>query len=210
LHSDGELFEAWRRGDRRAGAQLFERHYDSIARFFHNKAPRDADDLIQRTFLRCVETHDRLRKPDSFRFYLFGVARNVLLEFFEEKGRRQRHEAPNFFETSIEDVAPTPSTALVRAREERVILDALRRIPLELQIVLELYYWEELSARELAEVLEVPEGTVRTRLRRAKELFQQEIGRVAESPELARSTVRDLEAWARRLREGVRSERAGN
>jgi RNA polymerase sigma factor (sigma-70 family) len=210
LIADGELFEAWRRGDRRAGAQLFERHYESVARFFHNKSQRDADDLIQRTFLRCVETHGRLQKPASFRFYLFGVARNVLLEYLEEKGRRQRHEDLNFFTVSIEDVSPTPSTALARAREERVILGALRRIPLEFQIVLELYYWEELSARELAEVLELPEGTVRTRIRRAKLLFQQEIGRFAESPDLARSTVRDLEAWARRLRDGLRMERAGN
>ena len=85
---DAALFEAWCRGDRRAGAQLFERHYEAIARFFHNKARHDADDLIQRTFLRCVETHARIRDPASFRYYLFGVARNVLLEYLEEKGRR--------------------------------------------------------------------------------------------------------------------------
>jgi RNA polymerase sigma factor (sigma-70 family) len=207
---DAVLFESWCRGDRRAGAQLFERHYEAIARFFHNKAHHDADDLIQRTFLRCVETHARIRKPTSFRYYLFGVARNVLLEYLEEKGRRQRREAPNFLSTSIEDVAPTPSSALARAREERLILHALRRIPLELQIILELYYWEELRARELAEVLDLPEGTVRTRIRRAKQLFEEEIARVAESPALAHSTLCDLEGWARRLRGELGREELGN
>ncbi len=207
---DAVLFESWCRGDRRAGAQLFERHYEAIARFFHNKAHHDADDLIQRTFLRCVETHARIRKPTSFRYYLFGVARNVLLEYLEEKGRRQRREAPNFLSTSIEDVAPTPSSALARAREERLILHALRRIPLELQIILELYYWEELRARELAEVLDLPEGTIRTRIRRAKQLFEAEIARVAESPALAHSTLCDLEGWARRLRGELGREQPGN
>lgn len=207
---DAVLFESWCRGDRRAGAQLFERHYEAIARFFHNKAHHDADDLIQRTFLRCVETHARIRKPTSFRYYLFGVARNVLLEYLEEKGRRQRREAPNFLSTSIEDVAPTPSSALARAREERLILHALRRIPLELQIILELYYWEELRARELAEVLDLPEGTIRTRIRRAKQLFEAEIARVAESPALAHSTLCDLEGWARRLRGELGREELGN
>jgi RNA polymerase sigma factor (sigma-70 family) len=207
---DAVLFESWCRGDRRAGAQLFERHYEAIARFFHNKAHHDADDLIQRTFLRCVETHARIRKPTSFRYYLFGVARNVLLEYLEEKGRRQRREAPNFLSTSIEDVAPTPSSALARAREERLILHALRRIPLELQIILELYYWEELRARELAEVLDLPEGTIRTRIRRAKQLFEEEIARVAESPALAHSTLCDLEGWARRLRGELGREELGN
>ncbi len=207
---DALLFEAWCRGDRRAGAQLFERHYEAIARFFHNKARHDADDLIQRTFLRCVETHARIRDPASFRYYLFGVARNVLLEYLEEKGRRQRREVLNFLSTSIEDLAPTPSSALARAREERLILHALRRIPLELQIILELYYWEELRARELAEVLDLPEGTIRTRIRRAKQLFEAEIARVAESPALAHSTLCDLEGWARRLRGELGREQPGN
>lgn len=207
---DGELFEAWCRGDRRAGAQLFERHYQAVARFFHNKAAADADDLIQRTFLRCVETHERVRDPTSFRFFLLGVARNVLLEYLDEKGRRQRREAPNFLTTSIEDVAPTPSSALDRARAERVILAALRRIPIELQIVLELYYWEDLRARELAEVLDLPEGTIRTRIRRAKQLFEEEIGRLAASPELVRSTMCDLAAWAQRLRGDLRRYTGGN
>ena len=207
---DAVLFEAWCRGDRRAGAQLFERHYEAIARFFHNKANHDADDLIQRTFLRCVETHARIRNPTSFRYYLFGVARNVLLEYLEEKGRRQRREVPNFLTSSIEDIAPTPSSALVRAREERLILNALRRIPLELQIILELYYWEELRARELAEVLDLPEGTIRTRIRRAKQLFEEEIARVAETPALARSTLCDLDGWARRLRGDLARGAGGN
>jgi RNA polymerase sigma-70 factor (ECF subfamily) len=201
---DEDLLEAWRRGDRHAGAELFERYYDPVARFFHNKAPRDADDLIQRTFLRCIETHERIRKPGSFRYYLFGVARYVLLEFFEEKGRRQKREQLDFFTTSVEDVAPTPSSALIRAREERLVLNALRRIPLELQIVIELYYWEELRARELAEILGLAEGTVRTRIRRAKQLLAIEIDRLAKSPELARSTLCDLEGWAKRLRANMR------
>jgi DNA-binding transcriptional regulator LsrR (DeoR family) len=72
--------------------------------------------------------------------------------------------------------------------------------------VLELYYWEELRARELAEVLDLPEGTVRTRIRRAKQLFEEEIARLAASPDLVRSTLCDLEGWARRLRGELRQD----
>lgn len=208
--SDRELLDLWARGDRRAGNQLFQRHFDALFRFFRAKVPDGADDLIQRTFLRCVETHGKVRKPASFRYYLFGVARNVLLEYLEEKSRRQKREAPNFLTSSVEDVAPTPSSALARAREEQLILTALRRIPLELQIVLELYFWEELRARELAEVLEMPEGTIRTRLRRAKQLFEEEIARLGESPALVQSTLCDLEGWAQRLRRGLLKDRRVN
>lgn len=207
---DEELFEAWSGGDRHAGEQLFERHFDAVARFFHNKAPGDADDLIQRTFLRCVEIHARVRKPARFRPYLLGVARNVLFEYLEEKGRRQKRETLDFQTTSIEDLAPTPSSALARAREEQLILSALRRLPIDLQIVLEHYFWEELGARELAEILDVPEGTVRTRIRRAKQLFEQELTRLAESPALVHSTMDRLAMWAQRLRERMREGPRGH
>ncbi len=202
---DNALLEAWRGGDRRSGALLFERYYNSIARFFANKASRDADDLIQRTFLRCVEKTADIRKPSSFRFYLFGIARNVLLEYYKEKSRRHRRVDDDFMITAIEDLGPTPSQVIANAREERLILRALRKIPLELQLILELYYWEELRARDLADVLEVPEGTVRTRIRRAKQLLEREIEGLAASPELAQSTMCDLDEWARRVREGFDS-----
>ena len=50
-----ELLEAWRGGDRRAGEQLFERHYAAVSRFFRKKLEFGVDDLIQRSFLACVE-----------------------------------------------------------------------------------------------------------------------------------------------------------
>ena len=203
IEDDSALVEAWRGGDKRSGALLFERYYDSIARFFFNKAFRDADDLIQRTFLRCLEKSVQIREPSSFRFFLFGVARNVLLEYYKEKGRRRRRVDDDFMITAVEDLGPTPSQVIAHAREERLVLQALRRIPLELQLILELYYWEELRARDLADVLQLPEGTVRTRIRRAKQLLEREIERAAASPELAKSTMCDLDEWARRVRKGL-------
>nr|MCH9680435.1 RNA polymerase subunit sigma-70 [Deltaproteobacteria bacterium] len=77
----------------------------------------------------------------------------------------------------------------------------LRRLPVEQQIVVELYYWEDLNAREIAEVYEVPEPTIRTRLRRAKLRLEREIESLAQSPKAALDTVTNLDTWARRLRE---------
>ena len=52
---DAECLRAWASGDRKAGELLFERHFEAVARFFRNKTDRDHDDLIQATFLGCVE-----------------------------------------------------------------------------------------------------------------------------------------------------------
>ena len=197
--SDVELLEAWRGGDRRAGEQLFERHYDAVSRFFRNKLEFGVDDLIQRTFLACVEGRERLRGEASFRTYLFAVARNLLGKHYRD---RHRHgERIDFGVTSIHDLAPSPSLVVAAQEEQRLLLAALRRIPLDHQIVLELYYWERLTSADLARVLDVPHGTARTRIRRAKQLLEEQLRALHGEPALVERTIADLEAWAASLRE---------
>src|SRR5688572_2924252 len=196
VNDDVELLDAWKGGDRRAGATLFERHYPGVLRFFHNKAGEHGKDLIQRTFLRCLEARDRILPGSSFRAYLFGVARNVLLEHF----RSVKRDGDRLDEmlTTVQDVSPhpTPSSFIAHKREARLLLAALRKIPIELQITLELFYWEGMPAGEIGDAFAVPEGTVRTRLRRARQLLEQEIAALASSPAELHSTMSGLADWA--------------
>ncbi len=196
MDSDAVLFAAWRAGDARAGAELFERHYSAIARFFRNKVDVDAPDLIQKTFLGCLESRERVRGDSSFRTYLFAVAHNTLY-----KHLRSRSRSPlDFGVTSIHDLRPTATALLVRRGEERALLQALRQIPVEHQITLELYYWEQLTAAEIAAIQAIPEGTVRTRLRRAKQLLEQALAHVATTPAELHDTLSNLDAWASSIR----------
>ena len=201
MTEDVALLNAWKAGDRQAGARLFERHYPSVLRFFHNKTGAEARDLIQRTFLRCLEARDRIDAGSSFRAYLFGIARNVLLEHF--RSARRQGELFDIMKTTAADVSPqpTPVTMMAKQRELRLLMQALRQIPIEHQITLELYYWEHMQAREIAAVFAVPEGTIRTRLRRARQLLVREIEALAESSTDLRSTVSGLEGWAAQLRD---------
>jgi RNA polymerase sigma-70 factor (ECF subfamily) len=195
---DFDLLEAWRAGDTEAGNALFQRHFDSICRFFANKLGDDVDDLIQKTFLACVEGKERFRGDASFRGYLFGVARNVLRRYFRDK--RYHGERFDALLTSVHDMAPGPSILIADKKEQQLLLQALRTIPLDLQITLELYYWEQMSASELGQVMGLPEGTVRGRIRRAKQLLEESLKQLAESPQQLHSTIADLDGWARSLR----------
>lgn len=197
--TDLELLEAWRGGDRQAGEQLFERHFDAVARFFRNKVDSGIDDLIQRTFLACIEGKDRFRGEASFRTFLFAVAHNVLRKHYRSK--RRHGDRIDFGVTSVYDLSPSPSVVIARHNEHRVLLQALRRIPLDHQIVLELYYWERLTAPEVAHVLDVPEGTARTRIRRAKQLLEEQMKRLVEDKNLLESTLVNLDSWAASLRD---------
>ncbi len=203
---DVGYLRAWRAGDRQAGAALFERYYDLVTRFFRNKAGEDSVDLVQETFLRMVRTQERMREGTTFRCYLFGVARMVLLEHYRAK--RLKRERLDFMRVSAADFNMTPTTALARAREEQLLLEALRSIPVEMQIVLELYYWENLSGREIAEVVGIPEGTARTRLRRARLRLEDKIKRLARSPVELKSTMTRLDSWAEGLRAQLAKEDA--
>ncbi len=188
----------WRAGDEDAGVELFERYYEAISRFFRSKAWDAASDLIQRTFLACLETRDRMREGTAFRSYLFGIARNILLEHY--RGKRRDGDRIDFAERSVEDFGPTPATVLGRHQETLLLLQALRRIPIDSQTILELYFWENMTAGDIAKIMDVPEGTTRTRIRRAKQLLEQQLAALAASPQVLQSTMSDLETWAQNLR----------
>lgn len=196
--SDGELLQAWGGGDRAAGEELLARHFEAVVRFFQNKIDRDHDDLIQKTFLGCLESRERFRGDGSFRAFLFGVARNVL-----GKHLRQRYREPaslDFAHVSVAELGDTPSLLVVEDQQQELMLHALRRIPLDHQIVLELCYWEGLTAAEVGEMLGVPLGTAKTRLRRAKQLLAAELSDLQAGVTGAEPTETRLDTWARGIR----------
>jgi RNA polymerase sigma-70 factor (ECF subfamily) len=190
--TDLELFDAWVRGDNAAAAELFERHHDAIDRFFRNKVTEGSDDLVQLTFEAFIKSRDRFRRDSSVRTYLFAIANNVLCAHFRSRKRDQL----DFTEVSACDLAPGPSTLFRERSEQQLLLEALRRIPLDYQIILELYYWEGLAGSAIAEILVLPESTIRGRLRTGKKLLKAKLGELARDGEELRNTLGDLEQWA--------------
>jgi RNA polymerase sigma-70 factor (ECF subfamily) len=199
VRSDGELLGAWRQGDKRAGAELFERYFEPISRFFVNKLSEDPDDLVQETFMACLRGRDRLRDDASFRSYLFGTACNVLRAHL----RRRTHLPLDTDDRCAFDLSPGPSTALHAREGERLLLDALRRIPLELQILLELHYWEALKTDEIAEALGLPPGTVRGRLQRGRARLIEVLEELPMPHAMQATLAHELDAWATSLRDVV-------
>lgn len=199
---DGALLDAWRSGDRAAGNQLFERHFDAIYRFFSRKlqGEDEAAELVQRTFLACVEAAVGFRREASFRTFLFAIARHELYGYWRARRRAPELDVAG---SSVLDLSPSPSTMLRGEEAARALIDSLLAIPLELQLVLELYYVESLTAAELGRVLDLPEGTARSRIRRAREAL---LARLGAEPAQPWRKLLELEDWSESLREALAPE----
>lgn len=195
--SDLELFDSWHSGNADAGERLFERYFQSMYRFFASKLDRDVEELVQATFLACVKSRDRFHKKASFRTFLFGIARRVFLRHLRDHYSKGR--ALDFGVTSLVDLGTQAQNKLVKGEERQQLMRALSMLPVEQQLLLELYYWQEMSTQELSEVFEVAPATIGTRLFRAREALRDHLGRLADQPRPDSESVQGFDTWARSL-----------
>ncbi|MBK6916164.1 MAG: RNA polymerase sigma factor [Deltaproteobacteria bacterium] len=205
VRDDFSLLEAWRGGDEPAGRELFERYFDAVYRFFRNKVDDAAEDLVQQTFMGLVQGRDRFRGDASFRTYVFMIARKRLYSYLRDRDRAR--EPVEDGTTSVADLGlVSPSRAVLVRQEQHLLLQALRRLPIEMQVALELFYWEELGVAEIADVLETPIGTVKSRLQRARVRLDEIIVQLSESDALLKSTMDNFDRWARELQQHLRPQ----
>lgn len=195
---DEALLDAWAGGDPPAGAVLVSRHYESITRFFTYRLGPDCEDLVQDTFMGLQRGLGSFRRECSVRIYLFKIARNQLLGALRKRVRERERFDPA--ETTMASLDPS-ATALRAAKDElKLLVAALRCLPIDVQIMLELHYWEQLKVREIAEVLELNINTVKARMSRGRKRLYEEMERIAESKVQLETTLNQLSRWVVELR----------
>lgn len=197
------MLQRWRDGENEAGSTLLRRYFDNLHRFFASKVDDEVEDLIQATMLACVKYQESLEGVRSFKAYLFTVARNAL---YRHLRGRAKHGEVDFGVTSVVALGISPTSIIARREREQQLITALRSLPLELQLIVELHYWEGLSTSELAGVIDLPHGTAKSRLRRARRLLAEALERP--TPVMADGVEDDagLGSWVRSMRLGADSE----
>ncbi len=143
--------------------ELVDDYYDRLYRFAYrlSGSATDAEDLTQQTFLTAQTNLHQLREPEHAKAWMFTIMRNTYL-----KGRRRKIQTDVI---SLEH-APEPSetadeAAQLRLEELQGVMDEL---PDEFREPLTLFYFQDFSYKEIADILEVPLGTVMSRLARGK------------------------------------------
>jgi RNA polymerase sigma-70 factor (ECF subfamily) len=160
-------------GERAGFDDLIRRWNDPLWRYLRRVAGNDqaAQELAQDTWLRVLRGIPRLRDPARLRPWLFGIARRVAMDSL-----RHQYSAPRT--TDVADIdAPADDGSETQHEDLAAMEDELERLPLIEREVLTLFYLKELSLSEVADVIGVPVGTVKSRLFRARQLLRRELTR---------------------------------
>ncbi len=158
--------------------QLVDRQYAPLYRFALSlsKSEADAADLTQQTFFLWAAKGDQLRDRSKAKAWLFTTL------YHEFLGRR-RHEV-RFPKVELDDVHEDEMSisSNVNAFDSAIVLQALREVEEPFRAPLTLFYLEQFSYQEIADILEVPIGTVMSRLSRGKALLRQRLLSKEETP----------------------------
>lgn len=193
---DELLFDAWRRGDARAGTRLVARHDDAVRRYLKRTVGPDSDDAVQNVWAAISRCRDNFERRCSFRTFLFAVARNKAYEA-RRRNQRQRRYGPLDNDVAA-DPAPSAATVIEQMDDARQLAQALADLPAEMQRLVALYYFERRTAVEIGEMFGIPENTARSRIRRAKHLLRQQLSKAALGAGSADETLA-LSQWLERI-----------
>ena len=162
---DAELFEG-------AALPLFDQLYNLSHWFTGNRA--DAEDLVQETYAKALKGIESFQEGTNFRAWMFQILRNTFLT--SRSGLKAQRTVFLEDEEGSESVlahSVTPEFVALQLEDSQVLIDAISELPIIYREVILLSDVEELSYKEIAQVLSVPIGTVMSRLSRARNLLKQ-------------------------------------
>lgn len=173
---DANVLARCRDNDRSAQQRLYEACFDRVSRLIVRiVGSQDAEDLTQQVFLHLFRKIGQFEGHSSFATWLYRLTTNEALQHLRKQRRWK-------FETLIQEPMSPPRKEN-EFKEERVLLErALGQLEPELRTIFVLREVEGLSYREIAESMEIPEGTVGSRLNRARRELQQLLTKLGWTP----------------------------
>ena len=169
--TDEEIAAHVQNGDTEAFGVLVKRYEEKISRYANKflYAYQDRQDAVQETFIKAYQNIQSFRTSEKFSPWIYRIAHNTFLNVI----RKQKRENITLFDTDqlFNFYAPDTSEDALRGQhEDREILEqCLDKLSLKYREVLVLFYFEEKSYDEIADILRIPKATVGVRLARGRE-----------------------------------------
>ncbi len=175
--TDNELVRLVQSGDKRAFELLFHRHQHKVASLVARYV-RDRDevaDLVQEVFIKAYRALPRFRGDSAFYTWIFRIAVNTAKNYIASRGRRASDLKVDLEDAEYIDGgeamkhADNPEGELARDEMKKVIDAAISALPEDLRSAVTLREFDGLSYEQIAEIMDCPVGTVRSRIFRARE-----------------------------------------
>lgn len=183
---DEKLVERVKRGDKRAFDLLVLKYQHKIVGLV-GRYLRDQDevlDVTQEAFIKAYRALPKFRGDSQFYTWLYRIAINTAKNYLVSRSRRPPDTDIDVNEGEFQDNSAVlkdienPESTLATRQLEKVIYQAIEDLPDELKVAVSLREFEGLSYEEIAEVMECPVGTVRSRIFRAREAIEKKIAAI--------------------------------
>jgi RNA polymerase sigma-70 factor (ECF subfamily) len=186
--SERVLLSRLRRGDPEAFETLVREHQDRVFDFCVRMLGdrEEANDLVQEIFVSVHQNLGKFREDSKLSTWIFRISKNQCinrLKYLKRRGRGRSDEYEEVGEGALSDAMgapPTPDAALESARERARVQWAITQLEPDARMLVALRDIEGLSYDEIMEITELPEGTVKSRLHRAREKLADLLGRLEE------------------------------
>lgn len=170
---DVVLIEKARKGDNEAFSELFNRYYQKILGtaycILHDK--QNAEDVAQETFIKVYAKINKLSSPQAFEVWIYRIAVNLCTSIFREANKSGEvqctEQLDEIMQREINNI-DTIGDSIADKEIYVIVMDSIRLLSEKHKVVLTLFYFNNMSLREIAEVLNSTEGTVKSRLFYAK------------------------------------------
>jgi len=181
--SDRELVERVQAGDKQAFDLLVLRYQQKLVKLISRyvRDPQEAMDVAQEAFIKAYRAIPGFRGESSFYTWLYRIGVNTAKNHLVAQGRRppdsdvDAQDAERFDIDTMLREQDTPEAEAYRDEVERTVVEAIAELPEELRTAVTLRELEGLSYQEIAQVMECPVGTVRSRIFRAREAIDKRL-----------------------------------
>lgn len=138
------------------------------------KSKELAEDVFQETFLRVVRSYSGYRRESSEKTWIISIAVNICRDYMRSAWKKRVVVTDDFLSYSSDDV--DTEEILEKRSERQALINAILKLPDKYREIIHLYYYQEMGINDIAKVLKIPGGTVKSRLFKARELLHDMIG----------------------------------
>ena len=175
--SERALVSAAKKGDKEALQLLLGCNWAWLKGLVYSilRDADDIDDVLQDICVRLISKIDSLRQPERFRPWLAVLARRQALRYRQQKNQRLRHLNEELADLKCDEKATELFEIIEQKERYKQVLDAIGSLPEKYRQVFVLEHIDDLTYRQIAEILDIPISTVQIRLVRARQMLYKQV-----------------------------------